>query len=502
MINNYITLPNPFWRKIYQLIISRLDGENIDSASYQEKIFELVKKGIGGFLIFGGKKDEVKGLIDRMQSVSEIPLFIASDVECGVGQQIKDTTLFPCQMAMAAALDKEKPGDVMILENAVKALADEAKDIGINMPLIPVLDVNQNPDNPIICTRAFSDNPEDVTWFGSEYIRILESSGLLSCAKHFPGHGDTSTDSHIALPVINKSYEELMNVDLIPFKEAIKTGVSSIMVGHLSIPSVDSEPATISRRMVTDLLREELGFKGLIVTDALNMHALKEIENVSVKCVKAGADILLHPVEPDLTVKELVSAVETDVIAEKQIEEAVDRILKIKKKIKYNKEPFSYENHEKLSSLITEKSITIQKETAGILPVLQKSSACLVFSGDSNFFDSSPLKTCFKDVSTINDTIELKNKITIFAIFTSVAAWRGSSGIDEDEVNRIKELIRKSKNSIVISFGSPYVLRHFKYADLLIAAYEPSEQAQSSVIKCLMGKRDFQGRLPVKLTVE
>jgi beta-N-acetylhexosaminidase len=499
MLNGYIKHLSPFGKKIYQLIISRLDGGNIDSVSYQEKIFELVKKGVGGFLIFGGKKDEVKNFIDTIQSISEIPLFIASDVERGVGQQIKDTTLFPSQMAMAAALDKERPGDVMILENAVKAMADEAKDIGINMPLIPVLDVNQNPDNPIICTRAFSDNPENVAWFGSKYVRILEGAGLISCAKHFPGHGDTSTDSHIALPVINKSYEKLMNVDLMPFKEAIKTGVSSIMVGHLSIPAVDSKPASLSGRMVTDILRKELGFDGLVLTDALNMNALKGIENVPAQCIRAGVDILLHPADPDLTVKELVSAVETDVIIEKQIEDAVNRILRIKKKIKYNKELFSYENHEKLSSLITEMSITILKETARILPVLQRSRARLVFSGDSNFFDSSPLKTYFKDVPTINDTAEFKNKIAIFVIFTSVAAWRGSSRIDEDEVNRIKELIRKSRNSIVISFGSPYVLRHFRDADILIAAYEPSEQAQKAVIKCLTGELDFKGRLPVRI---
>jgi beta-N-acetylhexosaminidase len=502
MLNGHIKHLSPLGKEIYRLIISRLDGWNIDSASYREEIYELVKKGIGGFLIFGGKKDEIKSFIDTIQSIPEIPLFMASDVERGVGQQIKDTTLFPCQMAMAAALNKERSGDVMILENAVKAMADEANDIGINMPLIPVLDVNQNPDNPIICTRAFSDNPEDVAWFGSQYIRTLESSGLISCAKHFPGHGDTSVDSHIQLPVVDKTYEDLMNLDLVPFKEAIHTGVSCVMIGHLSIPAVDSKPASLSGRMVTDILRKELGFDGLVLTDALNMDALKGIENVPAQCINAGVDILLHPADPDLTVKQLVSAVETGVIREKQIEDAVTRILKIKEKIKYNKEPFSYEDHEKLSSLVTEKSITILKETAGILPVLHRGSAGLVFSGDSNFFDSSPLKACFEDGSTINDTAEFKNKIAVFAIFTSVAAWRGSSGIDEDEVNRIKELIRKSRNSIVVSFGSPYVLRHFRDADILVAAYEPAEQAQKAVIKCLRGERGSQGRLPVKLTVE
>lgn len=500
MPNDHITASNPLEKKLYQLIISRLDGEGISSVSYQEKIFELVRKGIGGFIIFGGRRDEVKDFIDKIQSISEIPLFIASDVERGVEQQIRDTTLFPCQMAMAAAIDRNRPGNITILESAVKAIADEAKDVGINMPLIPVLDVNQNPDNPIICTRAFSDNPGDVAWFGSEYIRTLESSGLISCAKHFPGHGDTSVDSHILLPVISKSYEDLINIDIVPFKDAINTGVSSIMIGHLSIPVIDNKPASLSGRIITNILREDLGFDGLILTDALNMNALKDIENVPAQCINAGADILLHPVDPDLAVKELMSAVETNVIGEKKIEDAVNRILKVKKKIKYGKQQFSYEDHERLSSLITEMSITIVKDTGGILPISHGSKPHLVFSGDNKFFESSPLKKFFKDVSIVTDSIKFKNKITIFAIFTSVAAWAGSSGIDENEKNRINELIRKAGNSIVISFGSPYVLRHFREADLLIAAFEPTGQAQKAVIKCLTGEMDFKGHLPVKLS--
>ncbi len=526
-------MPNdhPLEKKLYQLIISRLDGEDIRSMSSQERIFELVRKGIGGFLIFGGKRDEVKDFIDKIQSISEIPLFIASDVERGVEQQIKDTTLFPCQMAMAAAIARNRPGNITILESAAKAIADEAKDVGINMPLIPVLDVNQNPDNPIICTRAFSDNPEDVAWFGSEYIRTLESSGLISCAKHFPGHGDTSVDSHILLPVISKSYEDLINIDIVPFKDAINTGVSSIMIGHLSIPVIDNKPASLSGRIITNILREDLGFDGLILTDALNMNALKDIENVPVQCINAGADILLHPVDPDLAVKELMSAVETNVIGEKKIEDAVNRILKVKKKIKYGKQQFSYEDHERLSSLITEMSITIVKDTGGILPISHRSKPHLVFSGDNKFFESSPLKNYFSHVSMINENLissfpsfrklnfpsppfsnpplppfakggkgGFSGEITIFAIFTSVAAWAGSSGIDENEKNRINELIRKAGNSIVISFGSPYVLRHFREADLLIAAFEPTGQAQKAVIKCLTGEMDFKGHLPVKLS--
>ncbi len=290
---------NSLKKKLYQLIIGRLDGDQISVPSYRETISGLAGKGIGGFIIFGGDSDEVKYFIDEIQSISDIPLFIASDVERGVGQQLRGSTLFPCQMAISAAIDKSKPEDVAILRDALRAIADESINVGINMLLIPVLDVNSDPENPIICTRAFSDNPEDVAWFGAEYIDILERSGLFSCAKHFPGHGDTAADSHILLPVIDKHYNDLINTDIMPFKEAIHRGVGSIMVGHLSVPAIDDIPASLSRKIITDLLRGELGFKGLILTDALNMNALKDTGTVSVECLKAGPIyyfILLTPI--------------------------------------------------------------------------------------------------------------------------------------------------------------------------------------------------------------
>ena len=177
-------IQNHLEKKLYQLIIRRLDGDRIGSASYKKKIFDDIDLGIGGFILFGGGRDEIRTVLDEMQSAAETPLFIASDVERGVGQQLQGCTIFPCQMAVSAGIDRSNPGDVSLLERGVMTIAGEAKDIGINMPLMPVLDVNQNPDNPIICTRAFSDKPEDVAWFGKKYTEILESAGLISCAKH------------------------------------------------------------------------------------------------------------------------------------------------------------------------------------------------------------------------------------------------------------------------------------------------------------------------------
>ncbi len=500
MANDDITGRLPLERKLYQLIIGRIDGKDIQLPSYREKILSLVKRGICGFIIFGGGKDEVRKFIGILQSNAEIPLFIASDIERGVGQQILGYTLFPCQMAMAAAIDKNKPMEVSILRSAIKAIAAEAIETGINMPLMPVLDINSNPDNPIICTRAFSDEPDEVAWFGSEYIKALEGTGLISCAKHFPGHGDTSTDSHILLPVINKSYAGLMDVEVAPFIKAIDIGISSIMIGHLSIPSIDDKPASLSKNIISRLLKEELGFNGLVLTDALNMHALKDIENVPAQCINAGADVLLHPLDPVSSAQELMSAVESKKISEKRIDEALDRILKAKKKLQHIERPWiNHQKHQVLSLQIIEMSITLLKNTPGILPVSDKKNIELILAGDSEFFRTSPLRDHFNNCSLISDSIEMKDKTSLFALFTKVAAWKGSSGIDENDKARIQELIRKAGHSIVVSFGSPYVLRHFQGADILIAAYEPTEQAQNAVLKCLEGQLIFKGRLPVRI---
>ena len=374
-------------RKLYQLIIQRLNGQDIHSEGYRERIFELVRKGIGGFIVFGGERDSVKAFIAELQSLSEIPLFIASDIERGVGQQFQGCTVFPCQMAVSAAVNKFNPEDVSIMRDAVKAVALEAIEVGINMLFIPVLDINSNPDNPIICTRAFADNPEDVSWFGAEYIKALEDSCLISCAKHFPGHGDTSTDSHIALPVITKSYDELMMADIVPFVQAVRAGCRSIMIGHLSVPAIDSVPASFSGKILRDLLRKELGFEGLIITDALNMSALAGFDNLPARCMNAGVDILLHPADPDLTVQQLEDGIRSKMIDEGIIYTAVERILKVKKGLRdIKRAEVDYIKNNHLSERITEMSVTLVKGEHGLLPV-NFGDAHLIIAGEDKFYE-------------------------------------------------------------------------------------------------------------------
>ncbi len=485
--------------KINQLIITRLDGDNLSDSSYRKKTFDLVYKGIGGFIVFGGKKDEVKEFIYSLQSISDIPLFIASDIERGAGQQFKGATHFPSLMAIAAAINRDDSSHVQILENYIKSVAEEAIDIGINIPLIPILDVNLNPDNPIICTRAFSDNPETVSWFGRKYIEILQHAGLTSCAKHFPGHGDTAIDSHISLPVISKSEEDLMRADIAPFKEAITSGVGSIMMGHLRIPSIDTLPASLSKKIVTDLLRTQLGYTGLVMTDALNMSALNEYEDIPVKCIDAGIDIILHPSDPVKTANELKHAVDNGLITEEKIETAFQRVMQHKSGLKiFGQTNPDYEEHIHIAENLFDKSITLVYSQPD-QTIFDISKTDLIFTGDENRIDISALKQYMPNAIHINQYKQEVSKEIIIALFTTVAAWQGSSGISDDDREIILNVIKKSQNSTVISFGSPYVLRDFNNADMLIAAYDSSIYAQKAVIECLINNKGFKGSLPVKI---
>ena len=334
----------------YQFIIPRLNGKDI------EKDFDyylgLVKKGIAGFIIFGGKLEIVRQGISELQKEAERPLIIAADLERGLGQQIEGGTIFPPAMAIAAAITPPVPplakggikggwGQVSgsrltLLRKAFKAIAVEARDAGINTIFAPVLDINTNPKNPIISTRAFGEDAETVSFFGIEMIKALQANGIAACGKHFPGHGDTEIDSHIGLPLIKKDIQSLEKTELAPFRSAVKAGVKMIMLGHLKVPALDPSgiPVSLSEKAVR-YLRDRMGFKGILITDAMNMGALtqdviarspekigttwqskNEIaslsarndrieERASLMALRAGVDLLLHPTDTERVVSYL-----------------------------------------------------------------------------------------------------------------------------------------------------------------------------------------------------
>jgi beta-glucosidase-like glycosyl hydrolase len=332
---------------------------------------------------------------------------------------------------------------------------------------------------------------------------MLEKAGLLSCAKHFPGHGDTSVDSHIALPVIRKSYEELLNTDIKPFSAAIRQGVSSIMIGHLSVPSVDTVPASLSQE-IHAILRDALGFKGLILTDALTMHALKDIRDVPVRCLNAGVDILLHPADPEEAVNTLLSAVLSGQLSENRIDTSLYRIMKRKEALRNTViKDVDYQSHAILSSQIAHKSVSLIRCAPGLAPLVQGENIHIFMTGDQEPALRSPLRSLSPNVWILHenpDYPDLHASKVIIAIYTSIAAWKENAAINQDEQQRIRNIISRSRKSVVISFGNPYVLRHFPEAGALIAAYEGTDQVQQTVVKWLRGLVRLEGKIPVSLS--
>ncbi|MBD2306669.1 beta-glucosidase [Chroococcidiopsis sp. FACHB-1243] len=299
-----------------------------------DKLKRLVELGVGGAILLGGSAAEIALKTQQLQSWAAIPLLIAADIEEGVGQRFAGATWFPPPMAIGAIAFHNLSLAQTYAARMGAITAQEALAVGINWVLAPVVDVNNNPDNPVINVRSFGDNPAIVSQLASAYIQGAKSYPVLTAAKHFPGHGDTAADSHLDLPVIPHSAARLAEIELPPFQAAIAAGVDAVMSAHLLIPSWDTEhPATLSSHILTQQLRQNMGFEGLIVTDALVMGAIANrygANEAPVLAVEAGADILLMPVDPEGAIQAVCTAVETGRISKERIRASVERIWKAK----------------------------------------------------------------------------------------------------------------------------------------------------------------------------
>ena len=318
--------------KIAQMIIIRIDGGFHNNENWHKKnVMRLIEnKHIGGLATYTGSVHGTFYNLKEFQETSNIPLFVAADYERGIGQFLDNGTLFPSNMAVAATGNPNnayKQGEITAIE---------AKTIGVNMIFAPVLDINNNPNNPIINFRSYGDNAETVIKFSSPYIKGIQSKNIIACGKHFPGHGDTKTDSHTSLPIINKNSEDLFNEELLPFKNACLEGVRSIMVAHVLFPDLDKDnPATFSKKIIKNILRDTWNYDGLIITDGLEMGALSGYAwhgEVAVRAVEAGADILLLPLDNDEAINSIFKAVKSGRISVSRIEQSFNRIINEKEK--------------------------------------------------------------------------------------------------------------------------------------------------------------------------
>ena len=342
--------------KIAQMIITYSDGYyNGDNDNNFKRLRNLIEnEKVGGIIFFKGRALEEAKLINKLQALSETPLLISQDFERGTAMRLEDGSLYPNNMGIGATRNPDLAYQMGL------QIAKECRALGVHQNYSPVVDVNNNPLNPIINVRSFGEDPNLVSVMGDAMIRGLQDGKVLATAKHFPGHGDTDIDTHNDLPEINNDMNRMNEVELVPFVSAIKSGVKSVMVAHISFPALDKTPfipATLSPEIINGLLIEKLGFNGLIITDALNMEGVTKHFNtkeVAVRCVKAGIDLILMPQGETKTIDAIENAVKKGDISEERIDISVKKILNAKEWLKLNENKYT-NDHPALTPITQQK---------------------------------------------------------------------------------------------------------------------------------------------------
>ncbi|MEB3831853.1 glycoside hydrolase family 3 protein [Phormidium sp. CCY1219] len=478
--------------------------------------------GIGGVIFVGGSAGDLMLRSHQVQSLAKYPLLIAADIEEGVGQRFAGATWFAPPMAISEIAQDEPELALQYAEEMGAAIAKEAEAIGINWVLAPVVDVNNNPQNPVINVRAFGETPETVSQLATAFLRGQQGFAVLTCAKHFPGHGDTSVDSHVELPVLPHSIQRLEQIELPPFIRAIAAGVDAVMSAHLLIPAWDSQqPATLSRKILTGQLRQKLGFEGLIVTDALVMGAIAKrygANEAPILALEAGADILLMPEDPVGAIRALCEAVRAGRISETRIRESVQRIWKAKGKLFPEAQVVSA-SPERLSVLSApqimasaEKILRQSQQVGGSLPLPQSPGGekhlrnLLIVDDIINcaflnkaapaiaFPQSLGYKLQLVDCNTAsNPELEKDNSsVTLLQMFIRGNPFGGPARVTSLAYQWVKKLLRNGQLQAISIYGSPYVLKQLQ-PDLppeipYVFSYGQMSAAQAIALETLFGR--------------
>lgn len=478
--------------------------------------------GVGGVLLPVGNAGDLLLRTQQLQSWAKIPLLLASDIEEGVGQRFNGATWFPPPMAIGAVAAKDPALAEQYAEQMGYFTAQEALALGLNWVLGPVVDVNNNPDNPVINVRSFGETPAAVSTLATAFIRGAHQWPVLTVAKHFPGHGDTAVDSHLELPVLPHSPERLQEIELPPFIAAIAAGVDAVMSAHLVIDSWDKEkPATLSEKILTGKLREELGFEGLIVTDALVMGAIANKygpNEAPILALEAGADILLMPVDPAGAIKAVCDAVGAGRISPERIRASVERIWQAKRKIfqpKEEKAPIQNPLAQIATPAVTDTAASILRDSmqfggAEPLPPARPSAGRLrnlivlddlfncEFLGHHTPAFAFPTQLGYElqvvdrhsaGASPDRDTDRFS--ATLLQVFIRGNPFRSSAGVSAVARDWFKNLLRTGKLQALAVYGSPYTLEQlllnipaeFPY----VFSYGQLPQAQALALETLFG---------------
>ena len=506
-----------------------------ESADYKDLLHQVEVNHVGGFILgtqrgpLGIERSQVYPtavLTNDLQRHAKTPLLIGADFESGTGMRIDEGTSFPSAMAVSAAKDPRAAYTVG------KVTALEARAAGVRWIFAPDADVNNNPDNPIINIRSFGEDPQQVAEYVSQFIRGVQENGCLAAAKHFPGHGNVSVDSHLSLATVPGDRKELESTELVPFRAAITAGAASVMPGHLNVPAYESDPtlpATISRNILTGLLRDELKFKGLIVTDAMDMGGVTSMYapgDAAVRAVEAGADVLLMPPVPDAAIASLEAAVKSGRISVSRIDESVRRILQAKSRLGLDKDRFADVEHlnEKFAKpeyaaqaqAIADRGVTLLRDASKLLPLDSSRPLRVLLVSLSADADPYPGETIEPEIRWRVDSLKALRADTQFstasalklpppesydlaiaALFVRVADRKGNVGLPDDQRAFVNQILATGKPVIVMSFGSPYLIEHFPDAKTWLAEFSTNDVSQRAAVRALFGQVATEGQIPV-----
>ena len=497
---------------------------NLDTV-HENKIKEMIQKYHVGNLIFmqGTPSKQVK-LTNTYQSLSKIPLMIGFDGEWGLDMRLQNTYRFPWNMTLGAIQDNT------LIRRFGEHLGRHAKRVGIHVNFAPVVDINTNPLNPIIGNRSFGENKHNVTQKAIAFSQGMQGEGVLANAKHFPGHGDTATDSHLKLPVLTFDRQRLDSVELYPYKRVFDAGMASVMTAHLSIPVLESNPklpTSLSSRVVTDLLKEELGFLGLIFTDGLNMKGAADYSSsaeIDLAAVLAGNDVLLIPQDVPATISLMKNSIQTGVLSPERIDESVRKILLAKYKVGLHLyKPIDTLNlvkdlntieDEVLHRELVKNSITIIKNKKNILPIedlkKHKKIAYVALGDDTGdqFLDalakySKIHKVDSNNLNEVIDTLEDFDLVVVGFHKSNAHPWKPYE-FSNQELVWLHEIARKNKTILAV-FASPYSLlniKSFTNLEAVLVAYQNSEIAQEITAQTIFGAIEATGKLPVSIKNE
>ena len=519
--------------KAAQLVMPWIAGDYwaTDAAALDSALRLAADDGVGGFIVgVGSSPYDIAVKLNALQHAARVPLLIASDLESGLSARVRGGTAFPGNMALGATdreLDAYEVGRVVALEGRA---------IGIHLDFAPVVDVNNNPRNPIINVRSFGENPQRVADLGSAFIRGLREHGMLSTAKHFPGHGDTGVDSHIALPEITGSRSRLDSIELVPFRAAVREGTDAVMAGHLAVPGLagaDAPPATLSPVVLDTLLRGDLGFHGLIVTDALNMGAIVSrygASQAAVRALEAGADVLLMPVSARATIDAVADAVARGEVSEARLDSSVARVLAAKARVGLFRQRLVDVDRvaqavgtaadAALAQDISQRSLVLVKDSLGLvpLPAARRRKVLLVAYGDENSRDvGAALAAALRgSVDTVRamrlwpasgpasfDSVRSAAAgagAVLFLAASRPTAWHPDAvDIPDGVAALMSQLAADGAPLVAVSLGSPYVLGQILPVSTFVAAWSDTDPIERAVARALLGLAPVTGRLPVSL---